>query len=266
MAKSDCKNILNLIPLYIDNMLSEEETDIVARHLETCEHCRNEYEFIATLTKETKKLNEIEVSSDFHKNLMAKAEQKARTKKSRKFILLRRAGAGVCAAAVIALCVVTYNGLNKHQESTNPDEYISPTSGVSQNPVKLTNEAPNTQSDVSAPKTQSTPIETPQKTVETPPEVAEAPSGGGSSAAPVEEACPSAISLDDTVSTYTVATVTTNEDNRDAIEQILSRYEKDETGYKVADINPLLLQLAEMGATVETRTDSTVTQNYIILE
>jgi|GEM_PF-3913747 len=266
MAKSDCKNIINLIPLYIDNMLSEEETDIVGQHLETCEHCKNEYKFMASLTKETKKLDEIEVSSDFHKNLMAKAEQKSRTKKARKFILLRRAGAGVCAAAVIALCVVTYNGLNNQQESTNPDEYISPTSGVSQNPVKLTNEAPSTQSDVSAPKAQPKPIETPQEAPQTPTETPEAPSGGGSSAVCVEEACPSAISLDDTVSTYTVATVTANDDNREVIEQTLSKYEKDETGYKVDDINALLRQLAEMGATVETRTDSTVTQNYIILE
>ena len=266
MAKSDCKNILNLIPLYIDNMLSEEETDIVGRHLKTCEHCKKEYEFISSLTKETANLKEIEVSADFHKNLMAKAEKAARTKKARKFILLRRAGAGACAAAVIALCVVTYNGLNNQQENTNPDEYISPTSGISQNPVNLTRDAVNTQSDISAPKTQPKPTEAPQEIVQTPPEAPEAPSGGGSSATLVEEACPSAISLDDAVSTYTVATVTTNEENHKAIEQVLSKYEKDETGYKVADINTVLRQLAEMGATVKTRTDSTVTQNYIILE
>ena len=69
MAKSDCENILNLIPLYIDNMLSKEESDIVCRHIEECASCKEEYEFLKSIMGT--ELPGIEVPDDFHDRLMA---------------------------------------------------------------------------------------------------------------------------------------------------------------------------------------------------
>ena len=51
MAKSECTNILNLIPLYIDNMLSDEENDIVCEHIKECASCRGEYEFLKSIRR-----------------------------------------------------------------------------------------------------------------------------------------------------------------------------------------------------------------------
>ena len=78
MAKSECTNILNLIPLYIDNMLSDEENDIVCEHIKECASCRGEYEFLKSIMAGAESLPEIEVPKDFHETLMNKVRAKAK--------------------------------------------------------------------------------------------------------------------------------------------------------------------------------------------
>ena len=271
MANSDCKKILNLIPLYVDKMLSEEETDIVSRHLEICEDCKKELDFMKSIQKTAAALPDIEPSCDFHKNLMEKAQRTQRAKKARKFIILRRAGAGAAAAAVVALCLVNFANIDNARISTTPDQQISPATDISQNPVSLTAPTPE---DLSAPEKSTAAPEpeaahTDTHTEKTPatPQEPNTPSGGGSSAKSPEtyngNQIPSMLSLDEA---YTVATVTVTDEIRDAATEILSSYEQDEKGYRVSDVNTVLRQLAELGATVEAVCDSTVTANYIIIK
>ncbi len=271
MANSDCKKILNLIPLYVDQMLSEEETDIVNRHLEICEDCKKELDFMKSMQKTAAALPDIEPSCDFHKNLMEKAQRTQRAKKARKFIILRRAGAGVAAAAVVALCVVNFANIDNTHKSTNPDQHATPATDISQNPVSLTAPAPE---DLSAPE-KSTAVPQPEAahtngahTEQSPtaPQEPNAPSGGGSAKSPdYTEECqiPSMLSADEA---YIVATVTVPDEIHDTVTEILSSYEKDEKGYKVTDINAVLRQLAELGATVEAVADNAASANYIIVK
>ena len=269
MANSDCNKILNLIPLYIDNQLSEEETDIVSRHLEYCESCKSELDFIKSIKTKSAALPDIEPSADFHKTLMEKAERKQRAKRARKFIILRRAGAGVAAAAVVALCVVNFSNVDKTSKNTTPNQHHAPATDISQIPVSLT--APVTKEAQSPEKSTATPengaIQTDTAiTEQVPADRNDLSSGGGSSAkAPdiaEENQLPSMLSSEDI---YTVATVTVTEEIKSAVDEILSSYEQDEKGYKVPQINTVLRQLAELGATVEATTDNTIASNYIII-
>lgn len=46
----ECKVIRDLIPLYKENMLSEESKKLVKEHLKTCSSCRNYYNLLANDT------------------------------------------------------------------------------------------------------------------------------------------------------------------------------------------------------------------------
>ena len=39
-----CKIICDLLPMYIDEVCSDETKEVVEEHLETCSECRREYE------------------------------------------------------------------------------------------------------------------------------------------------------------------------------------------------------------------------------
>lgn len=125
MAKSDCTNILNLIPLYIDNMLSEEEHDIVCEHIAGCSDCRKEYEMMKSIMVSAGSLPEIDVPEGFHENLMEKIRVAAKdAPKRRTLIPWRRATGFVAAAAVVALSVVSYLSLDRNNGAANPDLYL----------------------------------------------------------------------------------------------------------------------------------------------
>jgi len=127
MKQSDCESVQNLLSLYIDNMLSEEESNIVREHIKSCASCREELALMQSILKETKNLPEIEVSADFHKNLMEKI--KAEGKPEKKFAVNWKQAAGfVAAAAVVALSVVSFIELDRTPDNQNIDTYLaSPT-------------------------------------------------------------------------------------------------------------------------------------------
>ncbi len=51
--KKDCKIIIDLLPAYIDNLLSEESKNLVENHLKTCETCQKTYsEMTSEIQKE----------------------------------------------------------------------------------------------------------------------------------------------------------------------------------------------------------------------
>ncbi len=44
MSEVTCKTIIDILPLYVDGVVSEDTRDMVAEHLEHCAECREKYE------------------------------------------------------------------------------------------------------------------------------------------------------------------------------------------------------------------------------
>lgn len=133
IANTDCKNIQELIPLYLDNMLSDEENDTVRTHIETCDVCKAEYELMASIMQTAASLPEIDVPEGFHEKLMEKVKAEAEAKKERKAFALpwKKVSGFAAAAAVIAVSVVSFMQLDRENNQTNPDMYLEKSAPVS---------------------------------------------------------------------------------------------------------------------------------------
>ncbi len=260
MASSDCKNILDLIPLYIDNMLSEEETDTVCKHLAHCESCKNDFEFMKSLMNSTKNLPEIDVPADFHKKLISRV----RTKNKKSYLKLKRIGAFAAAAAVIALSLVTLSDIGINKKSENPDAYIKQNSNISDSPMSLTatdksdEQSDFKKADVSTVKA-SAPIVTEQKKNSV--NIDEKSSFSTETDMNIH----TAVSLDDE-NVFKTATITLTDENKSFATEILSAYEKDEIGYVVADIDDVLDKLSELEIKISIEQNGEMTKNYIIIK
>ena len=254
----DCEKILNLIPLYIDNMLSDEENDEVLRHLKTCKKCQSELEYLKSIIDTTKDIPEIDLPKDFHKNLMEKAEKIERTKKKKRYITLRHISTGVAAAALIAISFVALGEISEHKETKQPDQYI--TSRLSDEPIqKDARDNADYDNDVK-PKERNLNKES-VKSAQTPKDAATEVKE-----TQVVEQIPASISVADEVVTYTIATLELTEEIKEEVLEILSQYEKDEKGYIVPNIKDVIEKTENLGAIVDYKTDSAITQNYIIIK
>jgi hypothetical protein len=77
----NCEEIRGKLDDYIDSeILSDEERAEIQAHLEKCEECRREYEDMVKIKEELKKLADVELPKQFHKNLM-KQIRKTNTRK-----------------------------------------------------------------------------------------------------------------------------------------------------------------------------------------
>ena len=90
--KLDCNVVLDLLPLYHDNVVSETTQKLVDEHLENCESCRKEYE---SLTNEITIESDVNITKNKFKNTMRKY-------KRNRFI--------VSAISVIAICTLVIGG------------------------------------------------------------------------------------------------------------------------------------------------------------
>lgn len=92
MSKNNCGMIKDLLPLYADDVCSDESREIVAKHIEKCSECRSELE------KMSRNIN-VSVDKDI-----------AVIKRIKKRILIERLVAGVIAIfsiiAAVYICVV----------------------------------------------------------------------------------------------------------------------------------------------------------------
>lgn len=244
-------------------MLSEEETDIVSRHLETCKSCADELRFITSISKTTASLPDVDVPHDFSKKVIEKAKELQIQKRARRIMLLRRAGVGLATAAVIALCVVNIPKTADINKKQTPENDATPATDIAQIPVSIS--APVTES---ATQEHTPPANTKEESA---PKTAKAPkdadtSGGGSSAVPPADSVSHAPAMLCDEDSFIVATVTIPEDISAQALEILSSCPQDEKGYKVHDISTILQKLSELGASIETKTDSQITENYIIVK
>ncbi len=274
MNTQNCSEILNLIPSYIDDLLDIKEKDRVAEHINSCDKCRAELTLMTSVREKTKELPDVKISADFHARLMEKAKEQKAKKRARRIVLLRRSGAGVAAAAVVALSVVSFGNLGNTNSdigdqapvySATPTPEAAPTPDVNtETDVALTARTESTAQDVqnyTQPK-EAVPQAAPVTDIT---DTAPA-SGGGSSAKADLEAeviVDAAVVCDE--SAYMAAEITLDDSNREAVMEILAPYEKDHMGYKVPDIGAVLRKIAELGIQVQA-TDCDMNSNYIIVK
>ena len=257
MCTSDCENILNLITPYIDNRLSSEEIDLVEKHINSCEHCKNELYFMTSFTKKLHELPEISVTQDFQENLIEKAKETIKRKKAKRISYLKRGSMGVAAAAVVAFSVVGYSNLKPQEEIADikqAESILSPSLKIEepQSDKKETH-----QKNISPHKKTEENVESPSK------------SNIGvfdKTEEEIKEPVASAISLDSETEQFTKSIITVNEENINKVLELLSAYEKDDIGYKVLKPQELAARLLELGCTIETSPDEDLDRNYFIIK
>lgn len=106
-----CDKILELLPLYAENMLSKEEQGAVCEHLAACPSCQEELRFLKKITEEASNLPEIELSKGFDEalrnKLLAEKNKTAPAFYYKKH--WKKMFAVVASVAVIALSVTALN-------------------------------------------------------------------------------------------------------------------------------------------------------------
>ncbi len=98
----ECREAIEYINLYVDSMLSQAETELLAAHINSCTGCKKELEDITALKRALEKLDRLEPPA----GLAASAVRKAKRKKIPVFAY---ASAGI--AAAIALVAIFSSGL-----------------------------------------------------------------------------------------------------------------------------------------------------------
>lgn len=116
MEKISCSIAKDLMPLYMDGVLSEETTEVMKVHLESCENCRKEYEIMEQEWKvpSTVKLQE---------------ENKKMLKELKSQIKRKRILTGV--VAVFLAAMVFAGGYLVYENVGAVHEYFSPSFEVS---------------------------------------------------------------------------------------------------------------------------------------
>ncbi len=270
MAKSDCEHILNLIPLYIDNMLSEEENDILCEHIKTCRECKKEVEFLKSVTSVAGEIPEIEVPKDFHERLMNKIAMEEKPKKRFGIVAFRRSAISfAAAAAVIALSVTAHFNLPQNTDTKDVDDITPVETSVSeQEPVmkkestkktvkpKISKPKAKTVQGAEEPKAEPKIVKNEQETV--------SPEGNMLS-----------VILDDyddkdietKVQMRQIVSVTLDGDEYEKAEEILKDFEKDDTGYKIYDnLEDTLAKLSELdGFSSQAEQSDEIECDYIVL-
>ncbi len=187
-----CEKVKEMLSLYIDEELCDDEKEAVKVHLEACGACKSEYEFLHGIISAANAMPAISADADFHARIMQAATNLPAAKPARRS-LWRMASGFVAAAAVIAISVISLNSLPGHPDLTKaPETEIQTPATQAPTPAGHT-EAPNV----------ATPSETvtPQTVTTQPSAPAELPSPAVAAqeepVAPAIEEVPAAISVED---------------------------------------------------------------------
>ncbi len=276
MVKSDCEHIENLIPLYIDNMLSEEENDILCEHIKSCPECAENLKFLKSMMAVAKDAPEISVPEDFHSNLMNGVRKEA-AKKSLGLLALKRTIVGfAAAAAVVALSVTAHINLNENKVTQNPDDFITPI------PAQQTTDPEENEVVTPEPEETEEPSAKPESKKNVSKNVVDASknvSSKSEATLPAESTeetdAPSTFSRRENegisvarMSGCRVIKISVYESEREKAEKLLKGLEKDETGYKLSQENEKILEeLAKLeGFSSREEVNETIDCDYIILK
>ena len=104
----NCESVKEMLSLYIDNMLCEDESEAVKTHLAECDECKGEYDFLKGMTCVAREMPVLSVSTDLHAKIMQAATSQQAVKKSARRILWRMASGFAAAAAVVAISVISF--------------------------------------------------------------------------------------------------------------------------------------------------------------
>ncbi len=99
--KNECSIVRDILPLYIENIVSNETANFVKEHLENCSECTKEYEDLKTGTKIEKISNETQ--SHLEEEAL-KSMNTIRKKMRRKIYCV----ASVIAIIIIAICLLLH--------------------------------------------------------------------------------------------------------------------------------------------------------------
>ncbi len=278
MTALDCEKTKALLPLYIEHELSEE-MELIKKHLENCPECQKDYTFFTSMLESLSSLPEPELPGDFHANLMRKVKATSPIKKTY-FIDFKRIAGFAAAAAVIALSVVSFMNLEKtNEQSKNPDVYLTaPAQEETQTPQAEEIKTPKAKVEPMAPRKTSGPKTTIDgrevqgeasgfSRVREVPESQVSDVHAETSAAPALEQTEeiSAYTIEET---FTLATVSVSEAEKENAEAILSNFSKGDQGYLVGkDLELTLEKLAALeGYTVTTQESTTLKGHTIFLK
>ena len=285
MVKSDCEQMQNLIPLYIDNMLSEEENDILCKHIKKCRECQETYELLKSVMLTANSVPEISVPEDFHSNLMENVRREA-AKKRINLAMFKRTAVGItAAAAVVAFSVIAHVNLPENSITQGSEVVVTPSPAVeTQAPEKTEAALPVAEETKEPVAVQSAkPVReqksTPKKTVEAKTTEKVAPVMASETEhlpAPAsfeDEPVPSAFSLRDNetgktrISDYRIISVSVDESEYEKAKEILSELDADGTGYKLPeDSSKILSELSELsGFTSSAEVSESAESDYIVL-
>ncbi len=136
MNQDLCKDVRLLLPLYIENMLSDEEMTQVRDHLAECSGCQSEYDLLKGIMQATKEMPSLEVSDEFTAKLHERLEETAkdmvfpvkrvRANRLRNWRIYPIIAAG---AAVVALSVFALNRIPDTSQFVPNQPVVSPVPG-----------------------------------------------------------------------------------------------------------------------------------------
>ena len=303
MKQADCETVQKQIPLYIDNMLSDEEQVIVKEHIKKCDACQSELALRSSILVDLATLPEPELSEGFHERFVENLKQEASKPRIRARIPWKKVTSFAAAAAVVALSVVSFFQLEQSDGGQNPDVYLTEPTPAVQQGVSDEGEASSalvseTEATQAPPqegralhKTQGKPagkqethlpqvakemtegqpaVYTPSSRMIAEDGQGDADAASGSETESSEPAAQEAFSgetvPDKTI--YSVVTVTVAETAKEQAEEILSMYAKDDYGYAVGDsLNDVLARLEALeGYSAVTEDAEEIAGNYIVLQ
>ena len=104
----ECSIILDLLSPYIDNEVTEEERELVEKHLSECPSCAEEYHILKSVLNELSLIEDRDLPAGFHEDLM----NKIGVKKKRNILRFTRQAFPVAAAAFMLVLVIGVVGLS----------------------------------------------------------------------------------------------------------------------------------------------------------
>lgn len=147
----NCKESLELMSLYIDNEITEEESDSLLNHIKACPSCKKEFEEIKKIVYYLNNEKELELPEGFHEELLNKIKEiDSLPEQNEKIIPLKTKTKSYfrkfyAVAAIVVLSFITINGANfvKNNTANNIPDFA--------NIYKVKDAVPETQNNESSP-------------------------------------------------------------------------------------------------------------------
>jgi len=76
----ECIKALDMMNDYIDGQLNKDETELFEKHLQSCEACKSDYEFMNNIIDKLHSIEEVEVPETLHDDIMRKIQHIAPSK------------------------------------------------------------------------------------------------------------------------------------------------------------------------------------------